>query len=87
MPIGLDKGLLVYILGILLVAKHMQRQPQNRLVVASNQRIKCSSIAPLRFPDQIIVFDPLLGACLDLRLRQLAATSSGLRHCFCHRWQ
>ena len=73
MPIGLDKGLLVNVLGVLLVAKHVQRQPQHALVVPPHQSVERSSLALLRLANQLIVLDALLRARLELRLRQLAA--------------
>jgi hypothetical protein len=76
------------ILCILLIAEHMQRQPQNRLVIASYQRVKGSPLPSLGLTDQLVVFDALLRPRFDLRLRQLAAISgTGLCGHFCHAWQ
>jgi len=50
----------------------------------SNQRIEGAAIAPLRFANQVVVFDALLRPRLDLRRRQLRASCSDLCRRFCH---
>ena len=72
-PVRLDKGFLVNILRILLVAEHMQRQPQHRLVIPPHQCIKRSALALLSLANQLVVFGPLLRPRIELRLRQFAA--------------
>jgi hypothetical protein len=40
----------------------------------------------LSLANQFIVFGPLLCPRVELRLRHLAASGSGLGRCLCHRW-
>ena len=74
-PVRLDEGVLMYILRVLLVAQHVQRKAEDALVVAPDERIERTAITALRLPDELVVFDSLLGAGIDLRLRQLAAVA------------
>ena len=60
MPVGLQEGFLMHVLGVLLVAQHMQRQAQHGLVVPSHQRVERRPVAVLGLPDQVVVFGPLL---------------------------
>ena len=73
MPIRLDERILVNILRVLLVAEHVQRQPQNTLVVPPHQLVERAAIATLRLANQLIVLDALLSPGIHLRLSQLAA--------------
>ena len=52
----------MYVLGVLLVAQHVQRKAQDGLVVAAHQRIESAAVAALRLADQVVVLGALLGA-------------------------
>ena len=73
--VGLEEGLLVNVLGVLLVAQHVQREAEDGLVVAADQRVEGGAVAALSFADEFVVFGALLGAGIELRLRQLAAVA------------
>ena len=80
-----EERLLVDVLRILLVAEHVQRESENGLIVAADERVEGRAVAALRFADELIVFGALEGARFDLRLCQLAAAgpaglSRRLRH-------
>ena len=80
----------MHVLGVLLVAQHVQRKSQDGLVVAPHQRVEGAAVAALCFPNQIVVFSTLLGARFQLLLCQLAAVPVGpgseLRRGLGHRW-
>jgi hypothetical protein len=79
----------MHVLGVLLVAEHVQRKPQHGLVVTPHQRVECSAVAALRLADEVVVFAALQGARFQLRLGQLAAVPVGLRselRRLRHRW-
>jgi hypothetical protein len=83
-PIGLDEGLLVHVLRVLLVGEHMQRQAKHALVVAANQRVERGAVALLRLADEVVILNPLLRARFQLRRRQLCSSSPGLCRRFRH---
>ena len=88
MPVRFDERVLVNILRILLISKHMQRQPKHRLVIPPHQCIEGSPLPLLGFSDKLVVFGSLLSPRVELLLRELAAIpGSGLGRCLCHRWQ
>ena len=59
MPVRFDKRVLVNILRILLIAEHVQRQPQHAPVVPPYQRIKRGPLALLGSTNQFIVLGAL----------------------------
>ena len=59
MPVCLDERVLVNVLRVLLIAEHMQRQPQYAAVIAAHERIKCATVAFLRRANQFIIFGAL----------------------------
>src|ERR1035437_7791288 len=88
--IGLQERLLVDVLGVLLVAQHVQRQAQDRLVETAHQRVERGPVSALRLADEVIIFGALEGARLNLRRGQLPAASfllgPGLLRRLWHRW-
>ena len=77
MPVRLDERVLMNVLRVLLIAEHVQRQPQHAAVITAHQRIERRPFAFLGRADQVIVFGALLQTSFHLLGSQLS-TRSGL---------
>ena len=90
MPVRLQERLLVHVLGVLLVAQHMQRQPQDGLVVAPHQRIERARspcwASRIRSSSSVRCWARASNCAWVSLLPFLSVFGPGLRRRLWHRW-
>src|SRR5258708_7264780 len=55
--VGLEEGVLVNVLGVVLGAGEMERQPQNGLIVVTHQFLEGGAVPALRLADEDRIVD------------------------------